>query len=205
VKSVTDIVYVLINEAMSGYVKVGRTDNLEQRIRTLDNTSVPLPFECFYAARVKDAVFVERQLHDAFADARVRKNREYFSIDPERVVAALQLVVLEDVTPGRDFVESSDDQKALDKARERRAVFNFRLVDIPVGATLAFTRNSDITCEVVTNRKVRFAGEVPRLSFAAQKALEGEGVQWKAVQGPAYWEFEGETLNERRARLELEN
>ncbi|MCW8946525.1 MAG: GIY-YIG nuclease family protein, partial [Sedimenticola sp.] len=53
----TNIVYVLINESMPGYVKVGRTDDLEQRMRSLDNTSLPLPFECFYAAKVNDAVF----------------------------------------------------------------------------------------------------------------------------------------------------
>lgn len=202
---VTEIVYVLINEAMPGYTKIGRTDSLEQRIRSLDNTSVPLPFECFYAARVNDAVFVEKQLHAAFADIRVRKNREYFEVAPERVVAALRLAELEDVTPGNDFVDSDDDQKALDRARERRAVFNFTMVDVPVGAALKFTRNSDVICEVVSARKVRFEGEVTSLSYAAQKALESEGVAWKAVQGPLYWEYEGETLNERRDRIETED
>ena len=85
-----DIVYVLVNEAMPNYVKVGSTANLEQRIRDLDTTGVPLPFECFYAAHVKDARFVERQLHDAFMNHRVRKNREFFEIAPERIMAALK-------------------------------------------------------------------------------------------------------------------
>jgi hypothetical protein len=35
----SEIIYVLIYEAMPGYVKVGRTTNLEQRIRSLDTTS----------------------------------------------------------------------------------------------------------------------------------------------------------------------
>ena len=63
-----DIVYILINEAMPNYVKVGITSDLEQRIRSLDTTGIPLPFECFYATKVKDARFVEKQLHDAFDD-----------------------------------------------------------------------------------------------------------------------------------------
>jgi len=33
------IVYVLVNPAFDSYVKVGRTVNLEQRLRSLDNTS----------------------------------------------------------------------------------------------------------------------------------------------------------------------
>ena len=61
-----EIIYILINEAMPGYVKIGKTNNLEQRIRSLDTTGVPLPFECFYACTVTDSAFVERQLHDSF-------------------------------------------------------------------------------------------------------------------------------------------
>ena len=108
-----EIVYVLINSAMVGYVKIGRTQNLLQRLRDLDNTSMPLPFECFYAAIVNDATFVEKQLHKTFEDHRTRKNREFFEISPERVVAALKLAEIEDVTPKDDIVESDDDQQAL--------------------------------------------------------------------------------------------
>ena len=36
-----DIVYVLVNEAMPNYVKLGSTANLEQRIRDLDTAGVP--------------------------------------------------------------------------------------------------------------------------------------------------------------------
>lgn len=73
-----NIVYVLINEAMPGYVKIGKTEDLERRVRDLDWTNLPLPFECFYAARVRNAGFVESQLHEAFGDHRVRAKREFF-------------------------------------------------------------------------------------------------------------------------------
>ena len=202
--NMTEIVYVLINEAMPGYTKIGKTTDLEQRMRDLDKTSVPLPFECFYAACVNDMSYVEKQLHDAFADMRVRKNREFFEIAPERVMSALKLAEIEEVTPGKDFVESEDDQKALDKARKRRAAFNFKIVEIPVGSQLAFVRDETITCEVIASKKVSFNNEAMSVSLAAQRALELQGLNWKAVQGPLYWEFEGETLDERRRRLELE-
>jgi len=199
----SEIVYVLINEAMDGYVKIGRTNDLEQRMRSLDNTSVPLPFECFYAARVNNAAFVESRLHEAFADHRVRKNREFFEISPERIRAALSIGELQDVTPNRDFVESEDDQKALDKARTQRERFNFRMVDIPLGAVLNFTRDSNITCTVVDPNRVEFEGEALSLTAAAFKVMRGMGYDWKALSGPAFWEYESETLDERRRRMEL--
>lgn len=62
------IIYILTNEAMPGYVKIGKTTTgLEQRVNELSrSTSVPLPFTCFYACTVNDCHFVEKQLHEAF-------------------------------------------------------------------------------------------------------------------------------------------
>lgn len=195
-----EIIYILINEAMPGYVKIGRTTNLEQRIRSLDTTSVPLPFECFYACTVKDADFVEKQLHDAFLDHRVRSSREFFEISPDRVVSALKLAEIENVTPKRDFVESKEDQKALNQARTRRAVFNFKMADIPVGAELTYVNDEYVKAKVVDNKLIELDGEVTSLSASAQKLL----VYPYQVQGTLYWMFEGETLDERRRRLESE-
>ena len=48
------IVYVLSNPAFDDYVKIGRTNNLDRRLRELDTTSVPLPFRCVYAVEVDD-------------------------------------------------------------------------------------------------------------------------------------------------------
>lgn len=195
-----EIVYVLVNEAMPGYVKIGRTDNLESRIRSLDNTSVPLPFECFYACTVEKSDFVERQLHGVFLDHRVRSNREFFEISPERVVSALKLVEIANVTPNKDYVETSEDQRALNEARTKRSRFNFKMVDIPVGAELAFDRDINIKAKVVDNHLIEYNGEVISLSQAAQKILSTN----YPVAGTDHWTYEGETLDERRWRFESE-
>lgn len=77
------IVYVLVNQAMPGLIKIGQTaDNIETCMRQLDTSGVPLPFECSYAAEVNDANRVERALHEAFEDQRVRRNREFFELSP---------------------------------------------------------------------------------------------------------------------------
>ena len=193
-----EIIYILINEAMPGYVKIGQTTNLEQRIRSLDTTSVPLPFECFYACSVENANFAERQLHDAFMDQRVRSSREFFEVSPERVVSALKLAEIKNVTPGNDFVESQEDQQALNQARKRRSVFNFEMVDIPVGAEISYVNDESRKAVVVDKKLIKIDDEVTSLSASAQKLL---GYQYQ-VQGTVYWMYEGETLDERRRRME---
>lgn len=198
-----EIVYILTNEAMPGYVKIGKTTtNLEQRVRELSgSTSVPLPFTVFFACTVQDATFVEHQLHDAFDNNRVNPRREFFSIDPERVVAALKLAALEDITPKHDIVDSAEDQKSLDVARQIRSRFNFDMVDIPVGAELYFSRDETVKARVIGrtgSESIEFNGRATSLSTAAQEVLGYRNV----VSGTDYWAYEGETLDERRRRMQ---
>ena len=201
--AVEGIIYILINEAMPGYTKVGRTTtNVEQRMRELDSTGVPLPFECFYAARVADCNAAERLLHDAFADNRVRSRREFFQISAERVASALRLAAIEDVTPRDDVVEDIDDQVALNKAREKRAAFNFLMVKIKPGSVLTYIDDAAVTCTVVDNRRVHFRDEVTSLSQAALTLLHEKGYTWRTCAGPQYWEYEGRTLSDIRNAME---
>lgn len=194
-----NIIYILINEAMPGYVKIGKTTDLEQRVRDLSRASgVPLPFEVFYAAKVRDMHAAEKLIHEAFGDNRVAPNREFFKIAPERVVAALKLAEVENITPHQDFVDSPEEQRALDKARKMRAKFNFEMVKIPVGSILTFTRNPEVTCKVINDTQIEYAGEIRSLSEAAKLAL---GIDYN-VAGTLYWEYEDETLDERRRRFE---
>lgn len=198
------IIYIFTNEAMPGYIKIGKTTtSVEQRILELSrSTAVPMPFECYYAACVANMDNVEKALHDAFGDHRKNPRREFFTIAPERVVAILRLLAVEEIIFSRDIgVETKEDAVAIEAARKKRSAFNFRMVDIPVGAELKFIRDESITCVVAADQKhVVFAGEEMSLSTAAQKALN---YKWQ-VQGPAYWTYEEEILDERRMRLEEE-
>ena len=73
------IVYILTNEAMPDIIKVGITENLERRIKELDNTSSPLPFECYYAVEVKDASIIEKKMHQGLDIYRVRQKNRFLS------------------------------------------------------------------------------------------------------------------------------
>ena len=197
------IVYILINEAMPHLVKIGKTNStIEKRIKELYTTGIPVPFECFHASKVQDMEFVEKQLQDTFKDSRVGPKREFFRISAERVRSALLLAEVENATPLNDVLEDSDDQIALNKARAWRAPFNFKMVEIPIGATLQFEKDAKVTCTVANNRKINFRNEETSLSASAVTALREMGYSSDQAQGPAYWVYEGETLDEHRRRMD---
>lgn len=195
------IVYVLSNPAFDRYVKVGRTVDLEQRLRQLDNTSVPLPFRCEFAIEVADEVEAERLVHQAFADVRVRSSREFFEIEPQRVIAALKLTGGRDVTPKEDVAEDAEGIEALERTVAKRRSYSFDDAHVSVGDVLVYTRDESVTATVVADKKIEFEGEVTSLSRAALTLLHRDGYKWKQANGWAYWMKDGETMGERVERF----
>ena len=201
-----EIIYILINPAMPGLVKIGRTNNLEDRLRSLDNTSTPLPFQCIYAVEVDKDLNIEKLLHKTFKDSKVRKNREFFEIDEESAISALTIAGGKDVTPQKDIVEDDDSQKALDKAIVKRQRFNFDMIGIKPGTILEWARNdaheNDYYAEVISKNKILFEDQELSLSAAAIILLRREGLKWPGAYGPGYWLYEGEKVGQIRNRLE---
>lgn len=195
-------VYVLTNPAFENYVKVGKTTNLEQRLRQLDNTSVPLPFRCVYAVEVEDDAQVERLVHQAFADHRTRTTREFFEVDPQRVIAALKLTRGRDVTPKGDIAEDEEGVKALEKAtRKPRKTYKFSDAGLKVGDIIHYANNDQVTAQVISEKKVLFEGEETSLSKSALTLLHRDGYTWQTVNGWQFWMFEEETIAERLERM----
>jgi hypothetical protein len=144
------IIYILTNESMPDYIKIGRTErDVTKRILELDNTAVALPFQCYYAAEVSDYQKVEKALHVAFDDFRVRKNREFFrNLDPYRVKVILELLADREVTPRDDVQIDEEATRALENAVARGRRYSFGAVDIPTGSVLTFAKDSSRTCVV---------------------------------------------------------
>lgn len=199
----TEIVYVLINEAMPGLVKIGRTTgDLAVRIKSLYVTSVPFPFELFYACEVKDAEFAEAQLHEAFGDHRVSKKREFFRIAPERVRAAMLLAALKEIKLDDEIFESLE-EKAEVEAAKKRSRFRLSMIDIKPGTVLQLAKNPLITCTTVDDvNQVDFKGDITSLSDAALQALNSLGVEWPTASGPWEWTYQGRRLDEIRREIE---
>ena len=141
----TGIVYVLSNVAMPGYIKIGYISgssplDVQQRMKQLDGTGVPRAFDCEYAALVSNCAQVEKAIHTAFGDFRVRQNREFFEgVEPFRVKAILQLLAIEEMTPianKKHKGESDFGDLESEQPMRRRETFTFSMIDVPRGATL---------------------------------------------------------------------
>ena len=190
---------------MPDTIKIGITDNLERRIKELDNTSTPLPFECFYAVEVEDASVIEKQLHQGLDDKRIRQNREFFNATPEQAKALLKMVEVmggKDVTPKEVIAETEQDKQALNSAKQKRKRFNFEMINLAPGTILEFVKDNTITCEVHDDTKVKFRNEITSISNAADIVLREMGYDWAAVQGPIWWSYQGKTLRDLRREYE---
>jgi T5orf172 domain len=202
------IVYVLTNEAMPNLVKIGRTtDSVEKRMADLSTHSgVPLLFECYFAVEVQDAARIEKTLHQLFSEYRVNPKREFFRLDPEKVVVAISIGAFKEVTPGMLNTPSIDleEKEALEKAKARRPKLRLDAIKIKPGDVLHFARDEAVTATVVTDGKVDFEGETMSLAAAALKVLGRMGYTTSAASGSINWMFDGELLDERRRRIEAE-
>jgi len=196
----SQIVYILENPSMPGLIKIGVTgrSGVEERMKELYTSGVPVPFVCRFACKVKDAADAERALHDAFDDSRVNPKREFFRLAADRVISVLRLILVEEVT--------SEMKKALDSAtnvedrnsgerlsRSRRPNLNFKELGIPAGSVLMF-RGRDAQVKVLGERQVEYQGEQTSLTAATRKVLGHEDDY--TLQPSPYWSFNGRRLSE---------
>lgn len=192
------IVYILRNEAMPGIIKIGRTaGDLASRMRQLYTTGVPVPFQCIFAVKLEHVADVEKTLHFAFGGQRLNENREFFTVEPERVIAILKLLNAQEVT---SLVESTiqagltaQDKAAEADLKKKRPVLDFGKLGIPPGSYLMF-QDGVTTIQVLTNRKVEFDGQTCFLVTPTRK-LMGLSEDYP-IQPSPYWSYQGKRLKE---------
>jgi hypothetical protein len=121
--------------------KIGITgrDDLDKRINELYNgqTNIPLPFDCIFACKVENYKEVEKIIHNAFQDNRINPKREFFTINPERVIPLLKHLQIEDATVNiNDKINETItdvDKDSNVKYIKRRQNFNFIEMGINIG------------------------------------------------------------------------
>jgi len=197
-ENTAQIIYILTNPAMPGLVKVGRTTDpeIQNRMRSLYTTGVPVPFKCAFACMVENSVQLERALHNILDPVRVNKSREFFEIHPNRIIPLLRMFQITEITSQVEETIESDmpeeDQKAAKKLeRSRRPKLVLENLGIPVGAVL-FSKDGKHQAIVAPRNKVEFQGKTCSLSTATKAVL---GLDEDVSIRPApYWTYEGKTL-----------
>ena len=93
-------VYIALSPALGWrQCKIGRTVNLDQRMRDLSrNTGVPEEFNAVYSKRFTDATLAEAVMHQVFTDQRMNERREFFAVPVQHAIEALDM--LHDVMNG---------------------------------------------------------------------------------------------------------
>jgi hypothetical protein len=171
-------IYIMTNDAMPGIIKIGTTTkDIKKRMSELDKTGIPLPFRCHFAVEVEDYEIKERKIHDAFSDHRLRKNREFFKLAPERVVAILTILGGREILGDDSMIgEDGPEQENILVGRKIRENFTFSVAKIPIGAELVFTRDENEKCRVISNNKVEYKGKEYSLSPLANELLSKRGI-----------------------------
>ncbi len=194
------IVYVLTNQAMPGIVKIGMTtrNNIDERMRELFSTGVPVPFECAFACTVpaSNCAKIEKALHTAFAPNRVHASREFFKITPTQAIAILELFDIKQEITDEVNREIDDDLTGEDKAsrenlkRQKRPNLNFIDMGIPVGSPLYFADDSSEMAVVADEKRVSYKGKEYTLTALTRKLKNLD----YSVSPTPHWRFGGESL-----------
>lgn len=118
-------VYIFTNESFrEGWVKIGKTQNINQRLTQLDNTSCPLPFDVYATLKTNRYNDAEDFVHDFIShfnqSLRIRPNREYFKVDPEDALDILYKVKKLMNEPNSEIIVYDEKGKKLAKQLEKK-------------------------------------------------------------------------------------
>ena len=210
-------VYILTNPSFrEDWVKIGKSSRpVDIRSKELDNTAVPLPFEIFATLKTVKYDIVEKKIHkaiDRLTDLRIRQNREFFNIKPELALEILrdEAMVLDDaeVTLYKDNkpIKPVDPTKPVDPIPPlpHRPRFKFSMVKIPIGSTLVFVPTG-IQVKVASDDQIEYEGRIYKLSpFVGTFMPEDKRNTSGAYQGPKFFTYRGEILDDIRKRIEQE-
>lgn len=88
------LVYILTNPSFKAlYIKIGYTDRpIQERLRDLNNTSVPYDFKVYALLKTKPGKSkeVEGMIHELFESYRMNEKREFFNLNPSEALEKMK-------------------------------------------------------------------------------------------------------------------
>ena len=214
------------------WVKIGKcTRPVDVRSRELDNTAVPLPFEIYATLKTNDCAKVERHIHkeiERFTNLRIRKNREFFNVLPEKALEIFRDVVdirgegeitlyknnkpilsdeprkepaKQSVAVPVEPVRDNADPKA--GRKKARPPFLFSMIGIGIGEIVTFIPTGQ-NVRVASDNEVEHDGQRYRLTTFTKLFLPAERRNSKDVyRGPKYFSYKGRLLTDIRKECEM--
>ena len=219
-------IYILVNPAFPNLVKIGYSDNVENRVKSFNNSGLPDPYHVYATYKVKKRL-EDLKLHELIdslnSNLRHARNKEFYEMSPEKAYDILAAIAEingdEDLlikNPTNDeFFASAKQNPAGDAAKpvvdtpaKRRVKPNltFPLLGIPMGAELCFIEDENIKVIVNGDDTVEFEKKTYRLSKITRflKERNGTANNSGSYQGGLYFTYHGEKLTDIRIRKELE-
>lgn len=209
----TGYVYILTNPSFKeDWVKIGKSSRpVDVRSKELDNTAVPLPFEIYATLKTRKYNQVEKLIHktiDRLTDLRIRQNREFFNITPEKALDILKDIAttLDDAEIYEAYPTIVDDNSPEHTERKKqRKNFKFSMVNIPIGTELTFVPTG-VKVKVADDDKIEYEGRLYKLSpFVGTFMPEDRRNTSGAYQGAKYFTYKGKILDDLRKEFEHED
>ena len=188
-------VYIATNPCFEE-IKIGSSKNPEKRIKELDKTGTPLPFDIFAKLKTSKYKEVEKlviKTLDELTDSRLRSNREFFNIKPE-----IALSILNDIAKTLDDTEiiipATRTKEMNNKVNKRRSNFKFTMIGISIGEKIIFTPTGQ-EVKVVSENKVEYENEIYSLSGFTKKYIPiDKRILSNHYDGPKYFTYKGKVL-----------
>jgi hypothetical protein len=202
-------VYIFQNDWMPALVKIGITDNIEQRLRdSAKDTFVPQAFTCYYAIQSDIGDKLEAFIQDTFDTFRVNSKREFFEMGADKARRMLKglvdIGVASEVNEQETINITNNVQKELEDSGEqiykRKRNTTFEMLNIDIGTELSFRNNTTIKCKTIDKQnQVIYDGQQYSISTLATQMV---GYR---VSGFDYFCYNGKTLGDMRREIDAES
>ena len=193
-------IYIMVNPAFPQYVKIGYTDNVDQRLKTLNsNSGLPLPYSVYATYEVKERL-EDKTLHNLIdrlnPTLRLVKSREFYETSATEAYSWLEAIAQISATRDRlhrcngvqSNFQSTDcrlnpsnetgifpangDAEPHPKRLVTKKNFRFSMCGIDGGEYVSFIKDPQLVVQVVSDNQVEYEGHPYTLSALTAKLLD---------------------------------
>lgn len=163
------VVFILSNQAMPDFVKVGFTTDIEGRMRELERVgATPFPWGCVYAAEVENPGAWMRMVREVYSKSKVTAPCFFQAVVAEGIEGVFLLAKGKEVKLGSGRKQTPVEAETKSRKKEN---FNLEMLGIEVGAELEFAgEEAEAVCRVTQVKP-------PRVIYGEEGVVRGYPVR----------------------------